>query len=934
MAELQERLARALTKRYAVKAELGRGGMSVVFLAWDRKHECDVALKVLRPDLASALGPDRFLQEIKTAARLKHPYILKLYDSGEAGGLLYYVMPYVETESLRQRLEREHQLPIADALRIAREVGEALDYAHRERVVHRDIKPENILFEGGHAVVSDFGIALAAANARQTDSGVALGTLEYMSPEQSAAKRELDGRSDIYSLGLVLYEMLTGEPPRLSVDGTVKTLERLRHDVPPGVGQVLRRALATDPEDRFATAGDFVAALARAGPRPFYERRRVQVVAMPGLALVALSTWWILSGGAAALDSKKVVVFPLAERGRSGMGDQVALMIVSALEHTEPLQGADGWRLLTAAQRGDVAQLTPRAARRVARGNAARFFMQGSIVENGDSASVILWLTDTKTGGDIARVTASGSTLVKSLPQLGLEAVTEMLPRLLPPGGHIDLSMLSGRKPGAVANWLQGEREYRGSNFAGALTYFRRAVAEDSLLAAAAVRGAQAASWENATDESATLSGVALKDVALLPSRQAKFARGLAAYYAGHADSAVAWFTRALVESPGWTEAHMQLGETYYHLLPNATEPLDSLAASEFAAAALDSGFSPPRFHLAEIAVRSGVVSRARQAVFDFERVAPEGWADGKAQLHLMLFCVEGTLAADGWKRAAHEGPFIALKAAQALAVAAAFPGCAEDGFRSIGADTTIAMNFRWGALVGLQGLLASQNRLRELRAVIDSTVASGVEYANRFYLADALAGLELADDADAVAHRYETGAARQAVGAGVLWLIGTWRAQHGSVTEADSVLTLLVSKGQHGDPDAARYANALRAQLALGRGDSSALEAMRSSLGVATRDDLIWGLTESLGADRLILANYLLLHDRPAEALATASVMDHSAAASLLPYLPASLTLRRRAAQMLGRKDVAQRCEQRLAKLGRTDLLAINAQPSTGRGP
>jgi len=254
MAELQERLARALTKRYAVKAELGRGGMSVVFLAWDRKHECDVALKVLRPDLASALGPDRFLQEIKTAARLKHPYILKLYDSGEAGGLLYYVMPYVETESLRQRLEREHQLPIADALRIAREVGEALDYAHRERVVHRDIKPENILFEGGHAVVSDFGIALAAANARQTDSGVALGTLEYMSPEQSAAKRELDGRSDIYSLGLVLYEMLTGEPPRLSVDGTVKTLERLRHDVPPGVGQVLRRALATDPEDRFATA--------------------------------------------------------------------------------------------------------------------------------------------------------------------------------------------------------------------------------------------------------------------------------------------------------------------------------------------------------------------------------------------------------------------------------------------------------------------------------------------------------------------------------------------------------------------------------------------------------------------------------------------------------------------------------------------------------
>jgi len=932
MAELLERLARALSKRYAVKAELGRGGMSVVFLAWDRKHECDVALKVLRPDLASALGPDRFLQEIKTAARLKHPYILKVHDSGAAGGLLYYVMPYVESESLRQRLEAEHQLPVAEALRIAREVGEALDYAHRQGVVHRDIKPENILFEGGHAVVSDFGIALAAANARQTDSGIALGTIEYMSPEQSEAHRELDGRSDIYSLGLVLYEMFTGEPPRPTAAGTVKTLERLRRDVPPGVGQVLTRALATDPKDRYASAAEFVAALARVGPRHFYERRGVQVAAMPSLALVALGAWWIISGANVALDAKKVVVFPLAERGRSGMGDQVALMIVSALEHTEPLQGADGWRLLTAAQRGDVAQLTPRVARRVSRGDAARFFMQGSIVENGDSASVILWLTDTKTGGDIARVTASGTTRVKSLPQLGLEAVTEILPRLLPPGGHIDLSMLSGRKPGAVANWLQGEREYRGSNFAGALSYFRRAVGEDSLLAAAALRGAQAASWENATDESARLSGVAVKNVALLPSRQAKFARGLAAYYAGHADSAVAWLKQALVESPGWTEAHMQLGETYYHLLPNATAPLDSLAAAEFAAAAVDSGFSPPRFHLAEIAIRSGVVARARQAVVDFERVAPEGWADGKAQLHLMLLCVEGTLDAAGWKRAAHGGPFIALKAAQALAVAAAFPGCAEDGFRSIVGDTIVPMNLRWGALVGFQSLLASQNRLRELRALIDSTVASGVEYANRFYLTDAAAGLELSENAEAVAHRYETGAARQAVGAGVVWLIATWRAQHGDVERADSLRALLVEKARRGDPDAARYANALHAQLALGRADSSAVGELRSLLSVGTRDDLAWGLTESLAADRLILASYLLANGRPAEAFVAASVMDHSSASSLLPYLPESLMLRRRAARLLGWNDVARRCEERLNKLGRIDLLASEAPPPTGR--
>src|SRR5215213_2342133 len=210
------RLTAALSDRYRLEHELGSGGMATVYLAQDIKHDRKVAVKVLRPELAAVIGAERFLSEIKTTANLQHPHILPLHDSGEADSFLFYVMPFVEGESLRDRLTREKQLPIGDAVRIATEVAGALDYAHRHGVIHRDIKPENILLHDGSALVADFGIALAASKAggeRMTETGMSLGTPLYMSPEQAMGEREITARSDVYALGAVLYEMLTGEPP-------------------------------------------------------------------------------------------------------------------------------------------------------------------------------------------------------------------------------------------------------------------------------------------------------------------------------------------------------------------------------------------------------------------------------------------------------------------------------------------------------------------------------------------------------------------------------------------------------------------------------------------------------------------------------------------------------------------------------------------------
>ncbi|HYN82461.1 MAG TPA: protein kinase [Gemmatimonadaceae bacterium] len=269
-----ERLRGALSQSYTIDRELGRGGMATVYLAQDCKHERLVALKVLHPELAASLGPDRFLREIKVAARLNHPHILGLHDSGEADGFLYYVMPYVEGESLRERLDREHQLPIDEAIHHARSIASALDYAHRQQIVHRDMKPENVMLYEGEAMVMDFGIAKAVSAAGHdtlTQTGMMVGTPAYVSPEQAAGETNLDGRSDQYSLACMLYEMLSGEraftgPTAQAVMAkrfteTVKPLRSLRGSIPEPVEHAVAKAMSTDAAARYKTAAQFAQAL-------------------------------------------------------------------------------------------------------------------------------------------------------------------------------------------------------------------------------------------------------------------------------------------------------------------------------------------------------------------------------------------------------------------------------------------------------------------------------------------------------------------------------------------------------------------------------------------------------------------------------------------------------------------------------------------------
>ncbi|HEX6048440.1 MAG TPA: serine/threonine-protein kinase, partial [Gemmatimonadaceae bacterium] len=469
-----ERLRVALSDRYAIDREIGHGGMAHVVLAEDRKHRRQVAIKVMRPEVAETLGAERFLREIEIAARLTHPHILPLHDSGETEGLLYYVMPFVEGESLRDRLTRERQLPLDDALRITREVSSALAYAHAHGVVHRDIKPENILLSAGHAVVSDFGIAravTAAAADRLTHTGVALGTAAYMSPEQATGEREIDGRSDIYSLGCVLYEMVAGAPPfsgptaqamiarRLA--GPAPSLAGTRDEIPERLEWAVRKALARVPADRFPTAEQFATAIAEptlsnsAAARPaqaasgehssspdavrFRKRPRVLVAAL-GVAVIAAGAWGVARFAMTDSDTDardRFAVLPFTVRGSDHLaylGEGIVDLLSRNLDGVDDLQAVDPGTVLSALTRNGVAGGRVDEGRDVVRQVGAGTYITGTVVASGSTLRIQASLFE---NGDEAPPRA----------QVSVEGDTAQVLQLV---DRLSAELLVKRRPGPV----------------------------------------------------------------------------------------------------------------------------------------------------------------------------------------------------------------------------------------------------------------------------------------------------------------------------------------------------------------------------------------------------------------------------------------------------------------------------------------------------
>jgi serine/threonine-protein kinase len=540
MTEPMSRLREGLADRYRLERELGQGGMATVYLAEDLKHHRHVAVKVLRPDLAATLGAERFAREIGVAARLQHPHILGLIDSGDVGGFFYYVMPYVEGETLRDRLARQGELPVPEAVRLLAEIAEALSSAHRAGVVHRDIKPENVMLSGRHAMVMDFGVAKAVSDASSggtlTSVGVALGTPAYMAPEQATADPQMDARVDIYSLGVMAYEMLTGSTPfpGLNPQQTLAAhvtrapvpVGQQREGLSPALEAVVMRCLAKRPADRFQTADELVAALEPlAGPSGGTTPTHTQPIAAPAIARPAGRRWIYAAGAAAAvvllsavvvwkpwarapvrpLDANLVAVLPFRTAGadpsvqylRQGMVD---LMQAKLTGEGGP-RAADARSVLAAvrdAGGSDTQDLTEDAAAGVARKLGAGRVLQGSIVGTPDHLVMSATLLGVPGGKALAQTSVSGSK--DSLFAL-IDRLTAQLLALGAGASSAQLSALTTTNLEALRAYLDGVAAYRRGAFQDATPLLSRAVDQDSTFALALSALVESDGWHPATTD-------------------------------------------------------------------------------------------------------------------------------------------------------------------------------------------------------------------------------------------------------------------------------------------------------------------------------------------------------------------------------------------------------------------------------------------------
>ena len=660
-----ERLRTALHDRYRVERLVGQGGMATVFLAEDLKHHRQVAIKVLRPELSAALGIERFLREIELAAKLQHPHVVPVYDSGEADGMLYYVMPFVEGESLRDLMRREGRVSLPRAAEIVREAASGLAYAHAHGVVHRDVKPENILLSGGHAVVTDFGIARAVDASRQetnlTGAGMAIGTPAYMSPEQATADA-VDGRSDQYALACVFYELVTGKqafsgPTMQAMLTSVLTGPRPRisavvDGIPPEVDGATQRALGTDPASRFESITAFADAVtqessgAAAATRESRRWKRLAVV-LPLLVAVAAVAWALLFGPGrrvvvSGAETIAVVPFATSGAGLEGIGEGMVDLLAANLDGVGPIRTIEPratvreWRRRVQGDGGDLDD-----ALAVARDTRAASVLTGSIVATGGTARLTAELYDLD-GGRIggAQVDGPSGSVLALADGLSLALLRDIW-KSRQPLPSANASAINSASMPAIRAYLRGERHHRRGEWDSAQVAFEEAVADDSTFALAWYRLANTLGWKGQYANQASLraSANALRYADSLPPRMRSLLVAYDLFARQHHladDSARTYVQRFPEDADGW----YLLGEAQFHgrlMSPMAPEelrrPFDRVLQ-------IDSTLTPAAIHPMQLAAEH----RDTALLTRYEAVFRAAQASGELQnTHLTRLALAGS---------------------------------------------------------------------------------------------------------------------------------------------------------------------------------------------------------------------------------------------------------------------------------------------------
>ncbi len=664
---LSDRMAAALGDGYRIEREVGSGGMALVFAARDLRHNRLVAVKVLRPELAFSLGDERFLREIELAAGLQHPHILPVYDSGAGEGLLYYVMPFVEGEALSDRLAREGALPIIEAVRLAREICSALAYAHARGIVHRDVKPENVLLSAGHALVADFGIARAvsAAGGRLTATGLAVGTPMYMSPEQALGGDDVDARADLYSLGCVLYEMLTGAEPfsgpslqailAQSITGPRPRARKLRPEVPPALEAIVTRALAREPADRFPDAEAMGSALAELPSRAAAGRsRRVLTFAVAGAAalVLALAAGWRARGGrplsnasVVASDARVIAVLPFTATGGTGtamsasLGEGLVELLSTNLDGVGGIRTIDPHAAIRLWRARAAAGLVDRAgALQIGRDLDAGAVLTGDVVSVGPRVRVTAELTSLA-GAPLARAQADGAadSVLALVDTLSVRLLRDVW-RTNSPVPELRVSALTTGSLPAMRAYLEGEAHVRRSEWAGASRSYAQAIEQDSSFALAYLRLMTSYDWLGVDFAGRQAVGDRLATrLDRLAPRERSLAVGTMLYQKGDVsalDTALALTRRY----PDNLDAWMLLGETRYHARAVlAASPAEMRAPFE-RVLALDPSRVSAWDHILDVEVLAGdSASFAR----DIAQLGAVSGADSSVALHALFRAAE-----------------------------------------------------------------------------------------------------------------------------------------------------------------------------------------------------------------------------------------------------------------------------------------------------